>query len=218
MDNNFWIERWEQNQIGFHQAEYNTYLQKYWKALDAELGSCVFVPLCGKSLDSLWLRAQGYKVLGIEISQLAISDFFKENKLKPISTKQGKFTQWKCDDITLLQGDFFDLSADDLKQCKTVFDRAALIALPAQMRIDYAKHLINTLPQDAKILLITLEYDQKVMHGPPFSVSENEVQQHYKKQFEIRVLHREDMIDNAQPFKNRGLTSLIETVYLLSRI
>lgn len=216
MDTNFWIERWEQNQIGFHQSNYNNYLQQYWDQLQAEPNSCVFVPLCGKSRDLLWLHSQGYKILGNEISPLAVGDFFKESDLKAKISPQGKFTQWLSDGITLLQGDFFDLSAEDLQGCSSVFDRAALIALPPQMRIDYVRHLSNILPASTKILLITLEYNQNLMQGPPFSVPQDEVQQHYKEWFEITVLQREDIIENAPPFKKKGLNSLIETVYLLS--
>ena len=216
MDHDFWRERWKQNQIGFHQAIYNEYLQQYWDQLNLESGSQVFLPLCGKSLDSLWLRSQGYKVLGVEISELAVKDFFKENNLDAEKSQQGKFSQWKYEDITLLQGDFFDLSASDLKECRAVFDRASLIALPEEMRISYVKHLQKILPKQANILLITLEYDQSEMQGPPFAVLENEVFRHYQQHFSIKVLHSEDFLERAPEFKKKGLTALVEKVYLLN--
>jgi thiopurine S-methyltransferase len=77
----FWHERWQQNEIGFHDKEINEHLQQYWPAFNIALNSRIFVPLCGKSKDLLWLLAQGYEVIGVELSPLAVQAFFDENGL-----------------------------------------------------------------------------------------------------------------------------------------
>jgi len=114
MQAQFWHDRWEQNQIGFHQQDFNPHLQAFWDRLELPAGGTVFVPLCGKSRDLLWLRAQGFPVLGIELSPVAVRDFFAENRLEPQVTPQGKFERWEADGLVILQGDFFELTAADL--------------------------------------------------------------------------------------------------------
>ncbi len=69
MDNNDWLQRWENAKTEFHQPEVNEYLIKHWDRL---AGSTVFIPLCGKTLDILWLANKGLRVIGIEISDIAI--------------------------------------------------------------------------------------------------------------------------------------------------
>ena len=147
MQEDFWHARWQNNQIGFHEREANGQLIKFWKAVEAPKGAHIFVPLCGKTLDLIWLRDQGYQVTGVEISPIAVSDFFKENNLQPSVTKQGKFERWEVDGITLLRGDFFDLTTEDVASCDAVYDRASLIALPIEMRGDYVEHCFKILPE-----------------------------------------------------------------------
>ena len=83
MGKDYWLERWEQEETGFHQSDTNPYLCQYWKELYLDQDDTVFVPLCGKSQDMLWLSAQNHKVLGVELSAIAVEGFFKENKLLP---------------------------------------------------------------------------------------------------------------------------------------
>lgn len=164
----FWLERWQRNEIGFHQGEINAHLQEFWGGLQLPAGSEVFVPLCGKSRDLLWLRAQGHRVLGVELSPLAVEDFFLENELKPQVRSHGIFDSWSCDGVTLLCGDFFELEAADLKGVAAVYDRASLVALPPEMRERYAQHLHRILPARVPMLLVTMDYPQAEMSGPPF--------------------------------------------------
>lgn len=214
MQAEFWHERWEQNQIGFHQGEFNSLLQRYWAQLAIPEGSGVFVPLCGKSRDMLWLRAQGLNVTGIELSPIAVRDFFAENALAPMVTQQGKFERWESDGLAILLGDFFDLQTSDVADCVVTYDRASLIAMPPDMRTAYAAHLTALLP--VPTLLVTMEYDQQEMAGPPFAVHEAEVQALYAPHFQVTQWFHADVLRENSGFRQRGLTALVEGVYHLA--
>ena len=216
MQEGFWHARWQNNQIGFHEREANGQLIKFWKEIDVPENGHVFVPLCGKSLDLIWLRSQGYQVTGIEISPVAVSDFFKENNLKPTITQQGKFDRWEADGIAILLGDFFHLSGEDLASCDAVYDRASLIALPIEMRAGYVDHCFKVLPENIPILLITLQYQQNDMNGPPFSVTPEEVKSHYSQQKKIAHLHSEEILHLLPGFRKKGLSELAENIFLLT--
>lgn len=216
MRERFWHERWQNNEIAFHQPAASPHLERFWPQLNMSTGAEVFVPLCGKSLDMLWLREQGLQVLGIELSDVAVRDFFAENNLEPTRSKQGKFERWQVDGITLLLGDFFELAVDDLQGVSAVYDRASLIALPPDMRFRYAEHLAGILPDAAETLLVTLEYPQQEMDGPPFSVSRQAVNDLFGGWRDVACLHSESILENLPRFQEKGLTSLTETVYRLS--
>lgn len=213
MKADFWHERWDKNQIGFHQNKVNTHLQDFWGDLKLDGKGQVFVPLCGKSADMLWLRAQGHEVLGIELSAVAIRDFFAEHNLEPQVTQAGKFERWACDGIVIYQGDFFDLTAEDLIDCVAVFDRASLIALPPAMRAAYVKHLKQILPGQCDVLLVTLEYDQHVADGPPFAVMESEVRAFYDGDYSVTLLRSIDALDDMPRFKKLGVPTLDEKAF-----
>lgn len=214
MDAAFWLARWRENRIGFHQQQINPYLTNHLSALQLAPGDSVFVPLCGKSCDMLWLRDQGYSVLGVEISELAVAAFFAENRLKATRERRGAFIAWCAPGITLLQGDYFDLTPADLGGIAAVYDRAALIALPAGDRPRYSAHLLSLLPATARVLLVTLEYDQREMQGPPFSVPTREVQTLFDTRFDVQLLAREDRAEGP-PDRGAGL-SMTEKAYLLA--
>ena len=213
----FWQQRWEQNQIGFHQREINTHLQQFWQQLALADASTVFVPLCGKSRDLLWLRAQGHKVLGVEISPIACAALFEENGLQPDIEQQGPFQRFEADGLTVLCGDFFQLSAANPSLIDGVYDRASLIALPPTMRLDYVRHLDAILPDPIRLLLVTMEYPQTEMEGPPFSVHEDEVQSLFEGRFNTQLLFQLDILAENPRFQQKGLSALQENVYLLSR-
>lgn len=215
MQSEFWLERWQRNEIGFHQAEINTHLQQFWPELSLAPSSRVFVPLCGKSRDMLWLRAQGHQVLGVELSPLAVRDFFNENDLKPQVTSMAAGERWSCDGIEIVCGDFFALSASKLQSIAAVYDRASLVALPPVMREAYARHLCAILPPSAAMLLVTMDYDQAQMDGPPFAVSEAEVRSLYEKRYDVRRMHVIDVLAENPKFRERGLAALHEVVYHL---
>lgn len=175
MKHEFWLERWEQDQIGFHQSEINRYLTDHWAELGLASDARVFVPLCGKSLDMLWLRQQGHAVLGNELSIKAVKAFFSENHLQATIIEAPRFTRYAAEGLEILAGDFFALTPSDLGEVRAVFDRAALIALPPAMRQEYARHMSSLLAPGALVLLVTMEYPPGALEGPPFSVPDEEV-------------------------------------------
>ena len=216
MQPSFWHERWERAEIGFHKQEINTHLQQFWKGLELRAGQRVFVPLCGKSLDLLWLAGEGHPVTGVELSPVAVEAFFAENGLTPRRTQDGAFEVWEVDEIRILLGDFFALEPRQVADCAGVYDRASLIALPPAMRERYARHLDALLPPGVRVLLVTMEYDQTVLPGPPFAVSDAEVRARYGAAYDIEWLYTRDALSDESRWRDRGLTWLLEKVYRLS--
>lgn len=216
MQPEFWHKRWASNQIGFHLLEVNPYLQRFWPALGLEEGSRVLVPLCGKSLDVLWLSHQGHEVLGVELSEKAIEDFFSEHHFDPVVSEQGPFKVYRAGSIELWCGDFFELTAGDVADCAALYDRAALIALPPSMREQYATHLKRILPKDCHGLLITLDYDQAQMDGPPFAVLDDEVKRLFGQAWSLKILEDQDVLSESGKFLEAGVTRLEERVYRVS--
>ncbi|MCB1823210.1 MAG: thiopurine S-methyltransferase [Candidatus Competibacteraceae bacterium] len=216
MEPSFWHERWERSEIGFHQQDINVHLQQFWTQLGLRPGQRVFAPLCGKSRDLLWLAGEGHPVTGVEISRLAVEAFFAENGLKPRHWREGAFEIWEVDEIRILLGDFFDLEPHHLAGAAGIYDRASLIALPPPMRARYARHLDTILPVGTRVLLVTLEYDQSVLAGPPFAVGEAEVRTLYQATHEVELLYTRDALAETSRWRERGLTWLLERVYRLS--
>lgn len=216
MEKDFWLERWEREEIGFHEGEVNAYLPQFWKELKLEPESTVFVPLCGKSLDLKWLREQGHHVLGVELSKIAVQAFFDENGFAATHSSHDKFDRCEANEICILCGDFFELSRKDLESVSGVYDRASMIALPPDMRKRYVEHLVSILPAGVKILLIAVDYSQEEMAGPPFALAQAEVQMLYGKYASIKQLAQHDVLEKNPRFKSRGLTRMQEAVYLVT--
>lgn len=216
MEKDYWLERWEQEEIGFHQSDINPYLCQYWKELHLSQGSEVFVPLCGKSRDMLWLREQGYMVLGVELSTIGIQTFFKENGFTPNYIHSEKFNRYEANSICILGGNFFDLDKKDLAKVSAVYDRASLVALPLDMRESYVSHLLGILPPASQILLVTFDYSQSEMSGPPFSVSVSEVDELYSEHAKIYLVARLDVLERYPRFHERGVSKLQENIFLLT--
>jgi thiopurine S-methyltransferase len=216
MKKDFWLERWEREEIGFHQNEINPYLLQYWQETLPVHGSKVFVPLCGKSHDMRWLRKQGHSVLGVELSAIAAQAFFKEFGYAPHKATCEKFDQYDADEVHILCGDFFDLEKNSLAEVGAVYDRASLVALPQEMRERYVRHLVDILPPGIKILLITFDYSQQEMSGPPFAVSESEVEALYCDHADIRLLSQHDALAQNPRFQERGLSRMQENIFLLA--
>ena len=217
VDNQHWLDRWKENRIGFHESAVNQHLQRYLPQFDLPRGASVFLPLCGKAHDIAWIAAQGYEVIGIELSQLAIEAFFEENELDYERFDTDRFGIYKSGNISLLQGDFFDLNNDDLGACNLVYDRAALIAMEGHDRPRYCDHMLSIIPAVSNMMLITLEYDQSEMTGPPFAVPTDEVYQYYSDAFSINLLETNDIIDERPRWRKVGLTALSESVFRLDR-
>lgn len=216
MQPDFWLDRWQQNQIGFHQQNINLHLQQCWPALGIPVASRVFVPLCGKSSDMLWLRAQGCHVVGVELSALAVKAFFDENDVEYRVYVDGPFHIYEADGLSIYCGDFFDLTTEILAGVIAVFDRASLIALPPDMRVAYVAYMRKILDPGTKTLLVAFDYPQHEMQGPPFSVQEPEIHALYDATCEVDLLCTLDILEQESRFRDKGVTRLQEKVYLLT--
>jgi thiopurine S-methyltransferase len=217
MEPTFWQERWARNQIGFHLPEVNPYLQRHWPQLALAEGSKVLVPLCGKSLDLMWLASHGLRVMGVELSEQAVEAFFSEQNLVPRITRRNAFTVYQADLIEVWCGDFFALDAEALIGCAALYDRAALIALPPLMRAQYAEQLNRLLPSGCQGLLITLDYDQTQKAGPPFAVTDEEVKVLFGSDWTLKALQEQDVLQESWKFVQEGVTQLDERVYRLTK-
>jgi len=212
VDPEFWHERWQAGQIAFHKTQVHRYLQAYLHVLGLAPGERVLVPLCGKSLDMLWLSRQGLEVLGVELSPIAVGAFFEENGLDYHVDEAGR--RFEGGGVRMLCADFFEVEPPEAGRVHAVYDRAALIALPRAQRARYARHLSRLAPR-APILLVTLTYPSHEMDGPPFSVDGDEVHALFADAYRVRVLDSHDVAPGEVHFRDR-LSTLVETAYLLT--
>jgi thiopurine S-methyltransferase len=213
----FWLERWTSGQIGFHQARVSPDLERHWPDLKCAPGTRVFVPLCGKSLDLLWLRDRGHPVVGVELSDLALQAFCAENGIPARRRGTPNFDVYEARDLELFSGDFFQITPALLGNSGVVYDRAALISWSEPLRGAYARHLTDLTPAAAVMLLITLEYPQEQVAGPPFSIPSDEVHRLYSEHFTVQQLSRRDILPHEPRMRARGLTELHEACYRLTR-
>jgi thiopurine S-methyltransferase len=217
MEPNFWLERWQKHEIGFHQASVQPALQKFWPRLAVAKGATVFVPLCGKTLDMAWLADGGYRVVGAELSELAIDEFFAERGVTPDVKTVDAFKVKTEGAIELWCGDFFALDPAQLPVLDALYDRAAFVAMPPAMQPAYAKKLGELLPASAPGLLLGLDYNTAEMSGPPFAIPQAHVHELLSADFDIELLDARDGIAKSEHLAKRGLTRLEEASYLLKR-
>jgi thiopurine S-methyltransferase len=178
MDHTFWAERWATGRIGFHRAAPNPHLVEYADQAfgPAPQAGAVLVPLCGKSVDLAWLAARFERVIGVEFIEQAARDFFAEAGVTPLRADTPRGPVYHHANIAIHVADIFAVTREALgPDVRAVYDRAALIALPPALRAAYAAHLLALTDPGTRFLVITLEYPQAVMAGPPFSVSDDEV-------------------------------------------
>ena len=192
MDPNFWHKRWEKNEIGFHQREVNALLSDRFLGLSLPQTSRIFVPLCGKTRDIAWLLSQGYRVVGVELSKLAVEQLFADLGVAPQISNQGELLRYSAPDLEIFVGDIFELSDDLLGGVDAIYDRAALVALPTELRGRYGAH-VAAITQMAPQFLICFEYDQAVMKGPPFSIDRHKVHDVYGMQYQIEPIANRDV-------------------------
>ena len=192
MDTQFWLERWENNQIGFHKDVVNPALIDNVDKLALTPGSRIFLPLCGKTLDCGWLLSRGYRVAGSELSESAIEQLFKGLGAEPEVSQTAKLKLYQAENIDIFAGDFFDLSARTLGTVDATYDRAALIAFPEHMRKQYTAHLM-TITHKARQLLVSFQYEPNPIEGPPFSVNEEEVSRLYGASYALDLISSRDI-------------------------
>lgn len=210
MEKEFWHRKWEKDEIAFHERRANPLLANHFSKLSLPEGSRVFVPLCGKTLDIHWLLDQGYRVAGVELSKIAVDQLFADLNMTPQVANEGALLHYSADRIDIFVGDLFALSTHMLGAVDAIYDRAALIALPAEQRKRYASH-VTEISRNAAQLLVCLEYDQSLMQGPPFSVDDDEVNQQYAGSYRLTLLEKAPI---AGGFK--GKIPATEPVWLLT--
>jgi thiopurine S-methyltransferase len=214
----FWHDRWRTGQIGFHQSAVDRNLRQHWPDLGLAGNGRVFLPLCGKSLDLLWLCEQGHSVTGVELSTVALESFCMEHGVPARRRILGDFEVYEAAKLRLFRGDLFALTPELLGPIPAVYDRAALISWKPDRRADYVKHMTGLSTPGTQTLLVTMEYPQEQMNGPPFSVSADEVDRLYADHHDIRALSRQDILANEPRLRSCGITRLHEACYRLTRL
>lgn len=209
MDAQFWHDKWQRREIGFHREQINPYLPAYFPTLGLQAGQTVFLPLCGKTRDVSYFLQLGLQLVGVELSEVAVQELFADLGVQPEICDVLGMRCYQTTQLRIFVGDFFKLTAEHLGCIDAIYDRAALVALPLTMRQAYAKHL-RDISHNAPQLLITYEYDQNVVDGPPFSISRSEVEQHYASAYVIEILHTAEVEGGM-----KGKTSATEAVYYL---
>lgn len=217
MDADFWHTRWQDNRIGFHRETPLPLLVQHWPTLRLPPGSRVFVPLCGKSLDMVWLAEQGHRVLGVELSALAIRQFFAERGLVPKTYASPAGVHHVAGPWELIEGDAFALPAELLADCAGVYDRGALVALPPAMRNTYVRTTWQRLPAGCRGLLVTLTYPEHQKAGPPFPVTDEEVRERFSPDWKVEQLECRDILTHEPSFQAEGVTALSTSVHRMQR-
>lgn len=216
MESNFWHERWQRGETGWHLPHVHPLLEQSWLRLAIPRGARVLLPLCGKSEDMAWLADQGYRVVGVELSASAVEDFFAEHDSTPDIAAAGAFRRFSSGTIEILCGDFFRLDAELLGGVDAVYDRGALVAMPPAMREQYVDQLRAVTPTALPGLLITLDYAQEQMDGPPFAVSEADVDRYFGATHTIDLFTSADALDDSPRFRERGVTRMTENAFALN--
>lgn len=217
MEQAFWLERWQSGRIGFHRDAPLPWLVRHWPDLQLAPGSRVLVPLAGKSQDMIWLAAQGFRVLGVELSPIAVAQFLAENGLTAAEHSSDLGRHHVAGPIEIIQGDIFALDAEAVAGCSAVYDRAALIALPPVLRRRYADLLTGILPAGTRMLLVTLDYEPGLMEGPPFAMTAGDVTALYGDAWQIETLEIADILAENPGFIARGAKWLQTGIYRLER-
>jgi thiopurine S-methyltransferase len=214
----FWHDRWRAAQIGFHRSSVDENLIQHWRDLSLPKAARVLVPLCGKSLDLLWLRNHGHEVIGIELSDIALQSLFMENGVAARRRALPHFDLYEAEDLECYRGDLFELTPERLGKVAAVYDRASLVSWVPEQRDRYVEHLRALTATGTQTLLITLEYAQAEIKGPPFSVDSAEVHQLYSHHHSIHELARRDILNTEPRMRARGVSSLTEVCYQITRL
>jgi len=213
-----WLEFWENNEINWHSDDVTQELEAYLGLLKLNSGDKVFFPLCGKSVDMIYLLNQGFSVIGVELSEIGIKQFFLENGLDFTITQVGEFDLYSAKNIEIYCGDFFSLTSKHMCNVKAVFDRKSLIALDKNLRQKYVKHLNDIISMGVRILLVTLNYPQHQISGPPFSVDRSEVESLFCMAFKYEELKSFQDIENGSKLERAGVDYIENTAYCMQKV
>jgi thiopurine S-methyltransferase len=199
MNKEFWVNAWADGRTNFHQITANPWLQLGLSELKSTPKRAL-VPLCGKTIDLLTLAQKGIEVVGVEIAAQAVDEFFRENKLTPGISKEGAYSAYRVPGLTILSGDFFEIESwpDYNEGFDFIYDRAALIALPLELRTRYLKVIKSLITDQTRYLVDFISYDGPLDLGPPFSVSPDEIIEFFKDFRKIKKL-KEDQRQAIHP-------------------
>ncbi|MDP7499270.1 MAG: thiopurine S-methyltransferase [SAR324 cluster bacterium] len=214
-DHEEWEARWNEDRIGFHISRPNPFLLRYWEHLEEVHPSRCFLPLCGKSVDLVWISERVGTVVGVELVEKAVQDFFREQQIVPEIRETPPFQTFSHGGLKILLGDFFDLASGTEEPFQAVFDRASLVAIPEHLRIDYAQCLMKQMVKGGRLLLICVDYDTSKMKGPPYSVTQTEVERLFSSSGKLELLESRDNLEDR--LRERGLEWLTESVYLFEK-
>ena len=209
MQADFWQQRWQRRELGFHLEDVNPLLLAHAAELKLTRGQNIFIPLCGKSRDIAWWLASGMKVVAVELSEIAVHELFEELGLTATIEDRGEFKIYSAEYLKVFQGDIFSIDKEELGVIDACYDRAALVALPREMRLQYVS-LIRQIVKGGVQLIITMTYDQSSLSGPPFSIEESELREYYEDQFEVSQLAQLSIAGGL-----KGKIPAMEEVYLL---
>jgi len=215
MKPSFWHKCWQRNSLGFHQETVHPFLEQFLLPRLTSTTEHVFLPLCGKSLDMVWF-AQRMKVSGAELSEIACHDFFQEKDLTFELQQRSCFNVYSYENIQLWQGDFFKLLPADLDKIDWIYDRAAIIALPESMQQQYVQHLSKFVSEHTTLFLISLEFPQEELEGPPFSISSLKVAQLFSD-FEVNCIAEHELVDKKFAQRTFNVKKLVERLYLIKK-
>ena len=214
----FWLDRWHENNTPFHQIIVNPDLPQFWPKLDIPNSSNVLVPLCGKSLDMIWLLQQGHFVIGIELSSIAAEQFFSTNNIPFRVSYKEPFQLYENDSLQIWVGDIFHLTPNFIPPVDAIYDRGALIALPKSIRQKYVHLVSHFLKSQGKVLLKTVAYNQEEMEGPPYSVTEPEITQLYTSFSKItKVKTHMRKPEEMHHYIDKGCQSFTDETWILCK-
>lgn len=209
----FWAKRWSEKQIGFHEGAPNDLLARHVTRLEAKPRARIFVPLSGKALDLRWLAERGHEVVGVEFVPEAVTSFFEEWEVEPQRSEIGGKPALSAQGVTLVISDVMDVSPEALGRFDVVYDRAALVALDAEMRAPYVATCRSLLADGGITFLIAFAYDQEKVPGPPWSIDAATVRQLYAPS-PIEVLETRSVPTSAR-LTAAGVAAFDETAYLI---
>lgn len=219
MELSYWQSRWQKGNTGWHMDTVYPLLPKVWPSVSVPANATILIPLSGKSLDMPWFVEKGFSVIGVDTSPLAHRAVMKRSTESFKQCSSHGFTVYRSENIELWEGDFFKLPVTKIPPPDLIYDKAAIIALPPEMRSDYAQKLFSLCGTHTQILLQTFDYIQNEMNGPPFSVPEQEIERLFGKRFSLNLLHKQSKLNELDRFRERGISSrLDELVYLLTQL
>jgi thiopurine S-methyltransferase len=217
MSNEFWLNKWETNDITFHEMNTNPDLIKYIGELNINSGSTIFVPFCGKTKDMLWLSENGFNVVGVELSKIACDDFFSEANITPRISQREKFVKYEHGNIKIFCGDLFDLTNLDLPTIHAVYDCKAIIALPPTLRRKYVEHIIECIGGKINFLLITRESRSSVT-PPPYNIDKQEINLLFGSNFNTKQVKQLTMLNIPERLVKKGYSDITECAYIIKKI